>query len=784
MKQSELYARLKLKALHLKEREIAAQELAAQKARLEKGETGDTGPQGPKGERGEQGPYGATGTQGSQGNPGPQGERGESITGPQGPKGDPGADGKDGAPGKRGVQGPKGDKGDRGEQGPQGPPGHGGAVAGIGFQLDPGLSPAVAAATYLPLAGGTLTGAVTSNSRVTASNLILAPDATTTGLLISSNASTANTVPLIQLKDSNGLDFFDIYNVGSSATAIGLSYQPTFTKNGLVWSLYSNATLAPTAANAGANAGLKQVLALGKTDLSTTFAFSNGSNSAHYGQVERWTSGNVNGMQGFLSVAVNFNPSGVVTTMDGLYSLVGNSGNGTNGATVTSANGVHTGLFSNPGTGVITNWAGLRVDAPVTSATAGSVVNAYGVYIAAQNATGITNPWGIFQVGASTPNSFDGKIISNVVSGSLALTLVQGARLGFNDGTGTKYLSSDGTTLTATGLNLAASNLSGTNTNDVTIGTANGLSLSGQALSLAAAVAGGANGALLGTDKTKLDATTGNNSGDVTIGTANGLSLSGQAVSMALATTGVTGAVSASAQSFDGLKTFNNGVASTSGAFSSAVASSVASGSNAHTLLAGARLKWSDSSTTYLDTDGSGTIRCLANGFQMKTTGSVAYTDNLQNNSQSAVAGTALVIANVTAAGGTVPMILKAGTATTAGNILQIANTSTVVQSIDFAGKTIYAEYTDGSASPGNATINKVTGRAAVASGASTATITNSRCTATSIVEVQLQTAGVGICNVIVTTTSAGSFVVTTINALGAATVTTGAATFSFRIIN
>ncbi len=68
---------------------------------------------------------------------------------------------------------------------------------------------------------------------------------------------------------------------------------------------------------------------------------------------------------------------------------------------------------------------------------------------------------------------------------------------------------------------LAASNLSGTNTGNVTIGTANGLSVVGQAVSLATAIAGGANGALLGTDKTKLDALSGTNTGDQTTITGN-----------------------------------------------------------------------------------------------------------------------------------------------------------------------------------------------------------------------------------------------------------------------
>jgi hypothetical protein len=53
---------------------------------------------------------------------------------------------------------------------------------------------------------------------------------------------------------------------------------------------------------------------------------------------------------------------------------------------------------------------------------------------------------------------------------------------------------------------------------------------------------------------------TGSNTGDVTLGTANGLSLAGQALSMALATGSVVGTVSLAAQTFAGQKTFSNGI--------------------------------------------------------------------------------------------------------------------------------------------------------------------------------------------------------------------------------
>ncbi|HEY5471190.1 MAG TPA: hypothetical protein VIK07_11760, partial [Bacteroidales bacterium] len=56
----------------------------------------------------------------------------------------------------------------------------------------------------------------------------------------------------------------------------------------------------------------------------------------------------------------------------------------------------------------------------------------------------------------------------------------------------------------------------GANTSDVTLGTANGLSLSTQQLSLALST-GATSGAMSATDKTKLDAITGSNTGDQTI---------------------------------------------------------------------------------------------------------------------------------------------------------------------------------------------------------------------------------------------------------------------------
>lgn len=60
---------------------------------------------------------------------------------------------------------------------------------------------------------------------------------------------------------------------------------------------------------------------------------------------------------------------------------------------------------------------------------------------------------------------------------------------------------------------------------------------------------------------TDLDALSGTNTGDITIGTANGLSLVGQALSMALATTSTIGVLSATTQLISGKKTFLDNLA-------------------------------------------------------------------------------------------------------------------------------------------------------------------------------------------------------------------------------
>ena len=82
---------------------------------IPRGDKGDTGPAGPQGPAGETGP---AGPQGPKGDPGAQGE-----TGPQGPKGDTGSQGPigpAGPQGETGAAGPTGPKGDRGATGATG----------------------------------------------------------------------------------------------------------------------------------------------------------------------------------------------------------------------------------------------------------------------------------------------------------------------------------------------------------------------------------------------------------------------------------------------------------------------------------------------------------------------------------------------------------------------------------------------------------------------------------------------------------------------------------------
>ena len=146
------------------------------------GPAGPTGPPGATGATGAQGPIGATGTPGPQGNPG--------AAGPPGADGATGPAGANGAAGPQGVPGPPGVDGAPGPVGPQGPEGPDWNV-GTGLQLVPSTGVAVwdsgtsswdggaavwdgggstiqVATPYLPLLGGTLSGALYSLNRIDA----------------------------------------------------------------------------------------------------------------------------------------------------------------------------------------------------------------------------------------------------------------------------------------------------------------------------------------------------------------------------------------------------------------------------------------------------------------------------------------------------------------------------------------------------------------------------------------------------------------------------------------
>lgn len=114
--------------------------------------------------------------------------------------------------------------------------------------------------------------------------------------------------------------------------------------------------------------------------------------------------------------------------------------------------------------------------------------------------------------------------------------------------------------------------------------------------------------------------------------------------------------------------------------------------------------------------------------------------------------------------------------------LLNITNNSVEKMAWDLNGKPI-TTFTDTSGTPGSGTANTVCGRSAIANTASAATITNSNSVAGSQVFIQMETSGVGVGN-IVAAPGVGSFVATSINALGVATATTGTLVFSWCVKN
>lgn len=95
---------------------------------------------------------------------------------------------------------------------------------------------------------------------------------------------------------------------------------------------------------------------------------------------------------------------------------------------------------------------------------------------------------------------------------------------------------------------------------------------------------------------------------------------------------------------------------------------------------------------------------------------------------------------------------------------------------------TLWFRYSSAAGAPGAATVNKPGGRAAIASGASSAVITNSVVAATSIVGCKLETPNVGVSAVLCPAAS-GSFTATAVDGAGVPTNVTGNATFSFIVL-
>ena len=126
------------------------------------GATGSTGAPGAAGATGATGSAGATGAAGAQGVPGSAGATGsqgtQGATGAAGAQGDQGIQGVPGDQGIQGIQGAQGDQGIQGIQGAQGDQGIQGIQGDQGIQGEAGED--IDSADKLPLAGGTMTGAI------------------------------------------------------------------------------------------------------------------------------------------------------------------------------------------------------------------------------------------------------------------------------------------------------------------------------------------------------------------------------------------------------------------------------------------------------------------------------------------------------------------------------------------------------------------------------------------------------------------------------------------------
>lgn len=414
-----------------------------------------------------------------------------------------------------------------------------------------------------------------------------------------------------------------------------------------------------------------------------------------------------------------------------------------------------------------------------------------------------------------------------------------------NGGGGQVLITADPITLNTTLLTFTEF----TGTYRISVGTANGLSISGNALSLAAAGAAAAGAVTAGTQTLAGNKTfsgsisasnlSGTNTGDLTLATVGstpanaGASLSGQVLTLQPADATHAGAVSTAAQTFAGEKTFSNGVASNlveaSSASSVSVAGAPTDASNAVGVVlsssvslatSGAKIAQFKNGSTekaYVDKDGGLTVSGVASGsnaiaipagtyvffgdatMRRSSSGTLAVSDGAGDFLVGNVAATTVrgqsanpllldnFVADGAAAVGCKVRVQGGPFANAAARLIQFENPAGTAKSYFLADGTLYApgfktDFTDSSGTPGNATINKSSGRSAFASAASSVVVTNSLVTASSIVIVQLETSGIGVGELSVVP-AAGSFTVTSINALGVATVVTGTAKFSWFVV-
>lgn len=99
------------------------------------------------------------------------------------------------------------------------------------------------------------------------------------------------------------------------------------------------------------------------------------------------------------------------------------------------------------------------------------------------------------------------------------------------------------------------------------------------------------------------------------------------------------------------------------------------------------------------------------------------------------------------------------------------------------SGKYSTSSYTDITGSPGSGVNNAATGRASIASGQSSATITSNNATGLSIIMVQLETTAAGVDDIVVSGQTAGSFTVTSMKN-GSVNAVSANAPFSFIVFN